>query len=515
MRFLSPCIAEKDEIDDPITHGNVNYNVTFKHLIERLKGIDISAYSADCDLKATGLGDIYTMSGGFKESLELFLEKTDMVMNMDGVLQKFDKLVQVSRETRKRGKHPLIIDVLSCDFGCVSGAAVKNGHYDMVDTMMACSRIRSQKYSDSFDDKLTAAERRKQFEETYSMLDPHDFSRTFTERYRQPYTIPEETYEEIFKSMYKLTPESRAVNCHSCGYNNCREMALAIALGYNRKENCVHYSRDEKMRLYMTDSLTGIPRFVPFCHETKKMIHSNQQISYMMCAFDINNFRVVNELYGFDMGDKVICGIANMIKALVDETGGTYCRDGLDFFVFCIPHSNENIEKILKAEKETITSFAISYPISINYGFCVIDDLDIPVNSYIDRSRAAQNQVKYSNSVKYAFFTKTLLNTMLTEANVTEKMNDALLNHEFKVYLQPQYYHPTGKLIGAESLCRWVKKDNTVVSPGQFIPIFEKMVLLQNLTSICGNSASLFCVNGSTGDGSLSQFQPIFHESAC
>lgn len=55
-----------------------------------------------------------------------------------------------------------------------------------------------------------------------------------------------------------------------------------------------------------------------------------------------------------------------------------------------------------------------------------------------------------------------------------KKIEDALNNHEFKAFYQPQYDAITGKLVSAEALARWIKPDGTVISPADFIPCAEK-----------------------------------------
>ena len=68
-------------------------------------------------------------------------------------------------------------------------------------------------------------------------------------------------------------------------------------------------------------------------------------------------------------------------------------------------------------------------------------------------------------------------------------MNAAMDNREFVMYLQPQYNHSSGKLVGAETLCRWIKPDGSIISPGIFIPIFEKNGFIKKLDIFMWESA--------------------------
>ena len=61
-------------------------------------------------------------------------------------------------------------------------------------------------------------------------------------------------------------------------------------------------------------------------------------------------------------------------------------------------------------------------------------------------------------------------------------MKNAMAQHEFKAFIQPKYNLETGQIVGAEALVRWIREDGSMIYPDDFIPIFEKMVLLLNWT---------------------------------
>ncbi len=63
---------------------------------------------------------------------------------------------------------------------------------------------------------------------------------------------------------------------------------------------------------------------------------------------------------------------------------------------------------------------------------------------------------------------------LVKEAEIERIMWDALNNEEFKLYLQPKYGLDSGEITGAEALVRWFTADGRMISPGDFIPLFEK-----------------------------------------
>lgn len=75
---------------------------------------------------------------------------------------------------------------------------------------------------------------------------------------------------------------------------------------------------------------------------------------------------------------------------------------------------------------------------------------------------------------QFAVFDEQILQEQLWQNKVESTMEEALLNKEFQIYLQPKYNPVTEKPIGAEALVRWVSPEDGIISPGQFIPIFEE-----------------------------------------
>lgn len=95
--------------------------------------------------------------------------------------------------------------------------------------------------------KLSPKQRLKKLNKQFEHLKLEDYLRKYTDRSAQcTHQMPDERQlEEVFASMNKTTKESRGINCAACGYNTCKEMAVAIFNGFNNKENCVHYIKHE------------------------------------------------------------------------------------------------------------------------------------------------------------------------------------------------------------------------------------------------------------------------------
>ena len=250
LAFISPCIAKKNEIDDPNNHGYVSYNLTFKHLVRYLKDHPVSGASPYTDEIEYGLGSIYPMPGGLKENVYWLLGEDAMVRQMEGERHMYEYL-QRNKDRLKNGKTPyLFVDALNCTSGCLYGPGTEARASMNEDVFMAIQKIKADSKNDSkrsaWGRKLTPAKRLAALNKQFAGLDLNDFLRKYTDRSREcAYKIPnEKELESIYATMHKDTHEKRHIDCGCCGYESCHEMAIAIYNGFNHHHNCVHYIKD-------------------------------------------------------------------------------------------------------------------------------------------------------------------------------------------------------------------------------------------------------------------------------
>ena len=138
-------------------------------------------------------------------------------------------------------KHPQVFDVLSCEFGCNVGPAsgTRQTVFDVMATMRsiemeAKSRRKSTGIMGRGEDRLF-----KKFDDE---LRVSDFLRSY--KPSMPTPMPSiAQLEPVFEKMGKHTEEEKNYNCHACGYNSCRDMAVAIYRGLNTPENCIVHAK--------------------------------------------------------------------------------------------------------------------------------------------------------------------------------------------------------------------------------------------------------------------------------
>lgn len=249
LAFISPCIAKKLEISDPNNKDLVQYNVTFDHLMKYVREHGVSGPSATDEIEY-GLGSIYPTPGGLKENVFWFLGDDVAIRQIEGEKRMYDWL-QKNKERIKKGQTPfLFIDALNCENGCICGTAVDPVKSETDDAMYNLIKIKEaskkKKRGDAWSRNDTPKKRLANLNRQFKNLRVEDYLRKYTDRSGTArYLSPSESeLEKVFRSMGKTTVASKEINCSCCGYETCRDMAVAICNGFNVKENCIHYQKD-------------------------------------------------------------------------------------------------------------------------------------------------------------------------------------------------------------------------------------------------------------------------------
>ena len=250
LAFISPCIAKKTEIDDPVNKGYISYNVTFEHLMQYVKDHNVSGPLQSDEIEY-GLGSIYPMPGGLKENVYWFMGESVFIRQVEGEKHMYHYLEQ-NKERIAKDKTPyLFIDALNCSSGCLYGTGCEMEKSESDEPLETLLRIREESKKNgkltAWGKKLTPAQRLKKLNKQFKNLRLEDYLRTYTDRSAQcVYNVPTEAEKEaIFRDMNKLTKEEKMINCSCCGYESCTQMVHAIFNGFNKKENCIYYIKKE------------------------------------------------------------------------------------------------------------------------------------------------------------------------------------------------------------------------------------------------------------------------------
>ena len=230
------------------------------------------------------------------------------------------------------------------------------------------------------------------------------------------------------------------------------------------------------------DELTGLFHKEFFFEYGKRIDIQNNNMPMDALVLDINRFHLVNELYGREYGNKVLKKIGEGIHKLVSETGGLACRFDSNGFYIYIPH-DPDLKELVSREIKKMNENIGDSNISIRMGIYFDDGSMLNIEQRFDRARFACNKLRNSYTTCYDFYNEELHSKELHAERLINDMEKALTEKQFKVYYQPKYKITGEKpvLTSAEALIRWSHPEFGMISPGEFIPLFEDNGLIQKL----------------------------------
>lgn len=231
------------------------------------------------------------------------------------------------------------------------------------------------------------------------------------------------------------------------------------------------------------DELTGLYSKEFFFEYIRQMRYSGFDEGMDAIAIDVEHFHLVNEIYGHDEGDSVLKKIADIIKEQFEDHVGIACRAESDTFYIYMDRLDDyeaflnRITSNLKSAK--ITPATIHLRMGVNTS---IDD-DESQKSIFEHARIASNLVRGDYTKKIGFYDRKLHDKQIYNERLVSDIDKSIKNKDFIVYYQPKYsiLHGDPILTSAEALVRWKHPELGMISPGDFIPLFESNGLIQKL----------------------------------
>ena len=230
----------------------------------------------------------------------------------------------------------------------------------------------------------------------------------------------------------------------------------------------------------MVDPLTGLYNWDGFFYESRAAIDSQPDKEWVVIVYDIMSFKLVNDLFGEDKGDEVLVKVAGLIESKCEE-GEVCARLRGDLFAVCIHKDHYDSTFIISASKELPGLInSPQFHLHIQGGVYNVTDKNVMVSAMVDRAHLALSTIKGSSERRMIEFDENLMARLLNEQQIITDFKRALLDREFHMFLQPQVSNK-GEVKGAEALVRWIKTDNEIVSPGDFLDVLERTDLITDL----------------------------------
>ena len=224
------------------------------------------------------------------------------------------------------------------------------------------------------------------------------------------------------------------------------------------------------------DVLTGIYNKNKFIEETRQMLDEYPDEKIAFVRMDIDRFQLINSFYGTQAGDEVLKFVAESLKNYIKKYEKvTYGRVEADVFAICLPYADvcEALDQVYIIRNH-FKKYPLEFDIVPALGIYVIEDKSLPIEIMLDRAKLAAKTIKGQYLNNYAFYTDDIGLALEEEQQIVNEMANALEKEQFSVYFQPKYNVKSRQPVGAEALVRWEHPEMGMISPGKFIPIFEK-----------------------------------------
>ena len=227
----------------------------------------------------------------------------------------------------------------------------------------------------------------------------------------------------------------------------------------------------ELERIAYTDPVTGGNNYESF----KKRLRDETGDGYLI-SMDIHAFKIINSICGVAKGDQTLKGIWRCIRNVLSEDDIAGHINADRFIIFCKGLDQKAVQSKLTDIQVQLAQLSetIRIPKIIPYfGITEWNPLKKVEEAYSE-ANFAKNQVKDRKDVTYQFYSHDDTVKMLEEKAMEDDFQKALGKEQFEIWYQPKYDPSTNEMVGAEGLVRWRDDEGNIVSPGKFIPLFER-----------------------------------------
>lgn len=248
--------------------------------------------------------------------------------------------------------------------------------------------------------------------------------------------------------------------------------------GGSKRERERHAEQLEHLAYY--DALTGLPNLRQFKRLAEQRLRKGGN-GFLLLKLDIINFKVINAIFGFTLADRVLKLLAQHLAPSGTESKRLVARVNGDEFLLLQhlgPNAQEEAEAIIEAQADfyiKVRSLLGAHRIELRSGRYLIAPGEQGIEELIERVNRAHYSLRARKGARLGDYDESMREGALHDLALAGKMNQALEQGAFQVYLQPKILLETECIVGAEALVRWQEGEGeALLEPANFLPLFER-----------------------------------------
>lgn len=251
-------------------------------------------------------------------------------------------------------------------------------------------------------------------------------------------------------------------------------------------------AEEEIHRLAFYDSLTNLPNRTLFKDRLSQALkfETRQKQHLAVLFLDIDDFKQVNDSLGHSVGDQLLHEISRLITETLRDSdvvthGGndlilpTLSRHGGDEFLILLPFIEQPEDagivaaRILHKMLSPINLGGHELYTALSIGIAIFPEDGHSEQTLIQNADTALYSAKAAGKNQFAFFKQSMNRSVMRRMDIENNLRNALEKDQFRLFYQPQISLQTGKVVGMETLIRWIHPEWGIVSPVEFIPVAE------------------------------------------